>query len=214
MGKRFVVIAGERRWRASTLAGYEKIPAVVRRVEQGQMLSLALLENIQRQELNPIEEALAYSKLLETNDITHDDLAERLGKNRATISNTVRLLKLPSPVKNMIQDGKLTFGHARCLAAIDDRDKLMKLAGNCIDKQWSVRELEQRIKAERESANKPPKPKKIETLKTAENTLTRALRSKVSIAGDGKKGRIAITYQSEEELARLIQFLSNTSSES
>jgi len=209
MGERYVVIAGERRWRATTLAGYPKIPAIVRKVEKGQMLSIALLENIQRQELNPIEEALAYSKLLESNNLTQDVLAERLGKNRVTISNTIRLLKLPMAVKNMVQDGKISFGHARCLVTIDEPDKLMKLANNCTEKRWSVRELENRIKQERDSKSRPARIKKTENLKTAEKNLTRIFQSKVSIAGDGKQGKIAITYQSEKELERLLLYLSN-----
>ena len=160
-GGRFVVIAGERRWRATRLAGYEKIPAIVRRVEKGQMLSLALLENIQRQELNPIEEGLAYRKLLDTHDFTHETLAAKLGKNRVTISNTIRLLRLPHRIKNMIQDNKLSFGHARCLVTVDDQDKLDKLAAACIEKQWSVRELEKRIQLDREAKKNKKQPKRI-----------------------------------------------------
>lgn len=212
-GRRFVVIAGERRWRATRLAGYDKIPAVVRKIDKEQMLSLALLENIQRAELNPIEEALAYTRLLETNKVTQEQLADTLGKSRTSITNTVRLLRLPSPVKNMIQDGKLSFGHARCLVALEDKDTCLKFAGAVIEKQMSVRELEARIRAEREGKKKASKPPKPVALKETERSLTKVLRHKVSIAGDGKKGKIAIAYESEEELNKLVQFLSNSNGE-
>ena len=203
---RFVVIAGERRWRATRLAGYEKIPAIVRRVNKDQMLSLALLENIQRQELNPIEEALAYGRLLETNKFTHETLATHLGKSRVSITNTVRLLKLPDSVKNFIQDGKLTFGHARSLVGIDNEDRLLRLAKSCIDKSWSVRELERRIQMEREERKDRARVKKPQSILDTEKRLAGMLESKVSIAGDGKKGKIVLTYGSEEEFTKILNF--------
>ena len=203
---RYVVIAGERRWRATRLAGYEKIPAIIRRVNKDQMLSLALLENIQRQELNPIEEALAYGRLLETNKFTHETLATHLGKSRVSITNTVRLLKLPDSVKNFIQDGKLTFGHARSLVGIDNEERLLRLAKACIEKSWSVRELERRIQMEREERKERAKVKKPQTILDTEKRLTSMLKSKVSIAGDGKKGKIVLTYGSEEEFSKIMNF--------
>jgi len=212
-GQRFVVIAGERRWRASRLAGYTNIPAIVRNIEPGQMLSLALLENIQRAELNPIEEALAYDRLLETNKVTQEELADTLGKSRTTITNTVRLLRLPSPVKNMIQDGKLSFGHARCLVALEDKELCLKLASAVIEKQMSVRDLEARIRADKDGHKVPPKKVKPQVIKDYEVNLSSALSRKVSIAGTGKKGKIAIAYDSAEELNKLVQFLSHSSSE-
>jgi len=201
---RFVVIAGERRWRATKLAGYPKIPAIVRQVEKGQMLSMALLENIQRQELNPVEEALAYRRLLDANDFTHETLAAKLGKSRVTISNTLRLLKLPDKVKNLIQDGRLTFGHARCLVAIEDESRIGKLAESCIQKEWSVRELEQRIKKEREARKNRVRTRKDPSLKQTEKKLATMYGAKVTIAGDRKKGKIVFPYASEEEYKRLL----------
>ena len=202
---RFVVIAGERRWRATRLAGYQKIPAIIRRVEKGQMLSLALLENIQRQELNPIEEALAYQRLLDTNDFTHEILASRLGKSRVTISNTIRLLKLPDSIKNLIQDSRLSFGHARCLITVEDPEKAHKLADSCLEKQWSVRELERRIQQERESNKKErSRLKKDPEILKMEKRLTGLIKGKVAIAGDGKKGKIVFSYGSPEELQEII----------
>ena len=206
-GSRFIVIAGERRWRATKLAGYKKIPAVVRDIEQGQMLSLALLENIQRQELNPIEEALAYRKLIDTHDFTHESLASNLGKSRVTISNTLRLLRLPDQIKNMIQDLELSFGHARCLITLEDKEKMIKLAKQCVESNWSVRELEKRVALEKENRKKPPKVKKDPILKESETVLRKYLSSKVSISGDVKKGKITIAYGSEEEFKKLLTHL-------
>lgn len=203
-GDRFVVIAGERRWRATKLAGFEKIPAVVREVEEGQMLSFALLENIQRSELNPIEEALAYRKLLENNNITQESLAEKLGKNRATISNTIRLLKLPARIKNMIQDQKLSFGHARCLVTVEDGATLNKLAEACVEKQWSVRELERRVQRENEAGKKAAQ-SKDDAIRGIERRLSEVICGKVSIAGNGKKGKITIAYGSENEFSEIMK---------
>ncbi len=207
---RYMVIAGERRWRATMLAGYDQIPAVVRKVEKGQMLSLALLENIQRQELNPIEEALAYSKLLSDNNFTHEALASRLGKSRVTITNTVRLLRLPSMIKNMIQDGKLSFGHARCLVAIEDQDYMMRLAGNSIDKQWSVRELERRIGQDRERSQQAKPAKQKSVLEVTAKKVSTAFHAKVRISGTPSKGKVTIAYENEAELARIVARLSET----
>lgn len=208
---RYTLIAGERRWRATQLAGYEQIPAVVKDVEPGQMLTLALLENIQRRELNPIEEALAYEKLLGAHQFTHETLAEQLGKSRVTISNTLRLLRLSDRIKNLIQDGKLSFGHARCLITIEDQDRVDQLADACIEEGWSVRELERRVadlkkaKAKKKAVRRP-RPKEF---KDHEKQIAKVLKSKVSIAGDKKKGKIVIQYASEAEyqalLASLIQ---------
>ena len=204
---RFIVIAGERRWRATALAGFQKIPAIVRRIDKEQMLSLALLENIQRQELNPIEEALAYNKLLQSKNITQETLAGELGKSRVSISNTIRLLKLPSAIRDMIQDGKLTFGHARCLVTVDDEAFLEKLAQACVRQQWSVRELERRIQQSRKQ-KESPKPQRKQVLNEVEQTISKALGSKVSVVGDGKKGKIAITYRTAQEFDKLMKFFS------
>jgi len=206
-GRRYIVIAGERRLRATILAGFSKIPAVVRRIDQEQMLSLALLENIQRQELNPIEEALAYSRLLQSKNITQERLASELGKSRVSISNTVRLLKLPDPIKDMIQDGKISFGHARCLITLEDPEVVSKLAAGCIRQQWSVRELEKRIQQTRKPKEEP-KPARQEGVSEVEQAISNSLGSKVSVVGDDKKGKITITYRTAQEFDKLIKFFS------
>lgn len=201
---RYMVIAGERRWRATKIAGYDKIPAVIRDVQHGQMLALALLENIQRQELNSIEEAMAYRKLLDENQFTHETLASHLGKSRVTISNTIRLLKLPDRIQNMIQDGTLSFGHARCLITLENVDKADKLARTCIEKQWSVRELERRVGQEKVQKTPTEKQKKTKWIKDSEKQLTSWLGNKVTIGGDGKKGKIMISYGTEKDLQSIL----------
>ena len=210
-GPRYIVIAGERRWRATLLAGFEKIPAIVRKIDKEKMLSVALLENIQRQELNPIEEALAYSKLLESNNFTHEKLANSLGKSRVTITNTTRLLKLPTQIKNLIQDEKLSFGHARCLVTVEDKEQLLKLAVSCLEKQWSVRELEKRIQALK-NRKKRTKPQRDQSLTETAKKLGAAVNGKVSIVGDAKKGKIAFTYNTEREYQTLVQYFLNKAS--
>lgn len=205
-GERFIIIAGERRWRASKLAGYKVVPAIVRKIEKGKMLSLALLENIQRQELNPIEEALAYSKLLEDNNFTHETLAVKMGKNRTTISNTVRLLKLPEAIKDKIQDGLLSFGHARCLITVDANEHLDKLADKCIQGQWSVRELEKRIALQRSRATRR-RSRKQKNIKDIELQISQIFGSKVTIAGEGRKGKITIAYESDAQFKKILSSL-------
>lgn len=205
-GDRFTVIAGERRWRATRLAGYEKIPAIIREVEPGQMLSLALLENIQRQELNPIEEALAYRKLIDAHKFTHETLANHLGKSRVTISNILRLLKLSDKVKNFIQDGKLSFGQARCLITLEDQEMMEALAQECIAKGWSVRELERRVQVmkDKEPNASKARGKKSQEVKQMEKDLSKHFSSKVLISGDGKKGKITINYTNEAEYQKIL----------
>jgi ParB family chromosome partitioning protein len=205
-GDRYTVIAGERRWRATRLAGYEKIPAIVREVEPGQMLSLALLENIQRQELNPVEEAVAYRKLIDAHKFTHETLANHLGKSRVTISNVLRLLKLSDKVKNYIQDGKLSFGQARCLITLEDQEMMEALAQECISKGWSVRELERRVQAmkDKEPNASKARSKKSQQVKQTEKDLSKHFQSKVLISGDGKKGKITINYSNEAEYQKIL----------
>ncbi len=203
--ERYIVIAGERRWRATRLAGYTKIPAIIRNIEKGRMLSLALLENIQRQELNPVEEALAYRKLLDTNNFTHETLAAHLGKSRVTISNTVRLLKLSDSIKNLIQDNQLSFGHARCLVTIEDQERVNKLAKHCVDKQWSVRDLEKRIQLDREQKKPRDRPRKDPLMVDLEKSLSRVSNGKVTIVGSAKQGKIVFTYGSGEVFEQIVE---------
>jgi ParB family chromosome partitioning protein len=145
-GGRYQLVAGERRWRASQRAGLRKVSAVIRDITNEQLLPLALIENIQRQELNPIEESLAYQKLIQDYGLTQDELAKQVGKDRSSIANHLRLLRLPAEVQRMLEDGRLSMGHARALLAVDQEARLISLAEEILANQWSVRETEKAVK--------------------------------------------------------------------
>lgn len=209
-GARYTLIAGERRWRAAQLAEYQKIPAIVRQIQEGDLLTLSLLENIQRQELNPIEEARAYKNLIETHDFTHDSLATRLGKSRAAISNTLRLLKLTKNLQDLIEDEKLSFGHGKCLSAIDDPRRCEALAEACVAHGWSVRQLEEAIRKNRRSR---PAPKSDATksvfLRRAEQQMSSHLGTRVFVQGTDEKGKIVIPYTSPTLLQKIFEMLTH-----
>lgn len=211
-GSQFVLIAGERRWRAAQLAGYQKIPAVIRDTPEGEMLTLALLENIQRQELNPIEEALAFRNLIEKNGFTQEKLSEQLGKSRTGISNTIRLLKLPQPVQDMVEDNSLSFGHAKCLNGISDPKRILGLAKECVDKAWSVRELEKHLKEKVKKTAKPKAKPSIFMEKAIQN-MSHFVGNKVTINGTEKRGKVVIPYKNQEQLQRIYESLSQESME-
>ncbi|MCB1050256.1 MAG: ParB/RepB/Spo0J family partition protein [Acidobacteria bacterium] len=211
-GSQYVLIAGERRWRAAQLAGFDKIPAVIRDTPEGEMLTLALIENIQRQELNPVEEALAYKNLIEKNGFTQETLATQLGKSRTTISNTVRLLKLPQNVQDMIEDGSLSFGHAKCLMGLSGNERIDQMAQKCVQNQWSVRELErQLIKESKPKANKQEQAQNIFVEKAA-LAMSRSVGSKIVIRGTEKRGKVVIPYKNHEQLQRIFESLTNQAS--
>jgi len=206
---KFIVIAGERRFRAAKKAGLTEVPVIVKDVASNEALELALIENLQREDLNPIEEALAYQRLLESEDYTQDVLARHLGKNRSTIANTLRLLRLDQGHQSLIVEGKLTAGHARCLLAIDDETQRGTLADKILADNLSVREAEEWVKKEREPKAPSPEP----TLprqsplqpyyEAVASELTRALGAEVAIHSRGRKGKISITFESLDELRRL-----------
>jgi len=205
-GKRYTLIAGERRWRAAQLAGYHKIPAIIRTVADGEMLTLSLLENIQREELNPIEEARAYRNLIETQNFTHDSMAAHLGKSRAAISNTIRLLKLPREVQSLIEDGQLKFGHGKCLITIEDPEVLNQMALTCIEQGWSVRQLEEGIRKQRpRKVAKKSRPAKSVFLRRAEQQMSAQMGIPISIQGTDQKGKIVIPYKSPELLQKIFE---------
>ncbi len=206
----YELIAGERRWRAAQRAGLVRIPAIIREVPDGKLLELALIENIQREELNPIEEAVAYKKLIEELGLRHEDLAQRIGKERTTVSNMLRLLRLPADIQTLIAEGKLSTGHARALIPLEDAELQRGIAEIVINKGLSVRETEQRVKsliagetspAPREKTPRDP------NVKAAEIKLQSALGTKVRINHKAKGGRIEIEYYTAEELDRLYSLL-------
>ena len=203
----YQLIAGERRLSAAQRAGMLKIPAVIRDVPDNRLLELALVENIQREPLNPMEEAQAYQRLMEATNGTQEQIAERLGKDRSTIANSLRLLKLPQSVARLVSEGQLTPGHARALLASNaSSSEMAKIAAIIIDKGWSVREAERWAKRQAKS----PQPKKIQDPNetAAADHLRIILGAKVEIVSKSKdSGEIRIHYFSQEELMRLYSIL-------
>ncbi len=213
-GKRYEIIAGERRWRAARKAGLLEVPVIVKEFAAEDIFAIALIENIQRQDLNPIEEAQAYSRLIEEHHLKQDELAEKVAKNRVTITNSMRLLKLDERVQQMLIDNMLTGGHARALLAITDKDRQHSLAMQVFDEKLSVRETESLVKKELQPvAEKPETKVEKETgdqviYREIENNMKNILGTKVEIKKKAKnKGRIEIEYYSLEELERLIELI-------
>ena len=211
-GKRYEIIAGERRWRASKLAGLTKIPAVIREYTDKEIMEVSLIENIQRQDLNPIEEAVAFKNLIDEYKMKQDDLAERVSKSRSAITNALRLLKLDDKVKAMLAEGLISTGHARALLAVEDKNKQQILATRIFDEKLSVRETEKLVKQILEDKESKKEKKSSEKLiyKKLEDSLKNIIGSKVSIKSkDNGKGKIEIDYYSIEELDRITELLSN-----
>ncbi len=204
----YQIVAGERRWRASRLAGLKEVPVIIKEYTDQEVMEIGLIENIQRQDLNPIEEAIAYKKLLNEYNLKQDELAERVSKSRTVITNSMRLLKLDDRVQQMIVDEMLTTGHARALLAIDDVELQYKTAVKIFDEKLSVREVEKLIKA-----LKSPKKEKINKepdiiMKDLETKIIDRLGTKVNIKqGSNNKGKIEIEYFSTEEFERLFDIL-------
>ncbi|MGP1611932.1 MAG: ParB/RepB/Spo0J family partition protein [Catonella sp.] len=209
-GKRYEIIAGERRWRASKLAGIKKVPAIIREYTDREIMEVSLIENIQRQDLNPIEEAEAFKNLIDEYKMKQDDLAERVSKSRSAITNALRLLKLDDKVKAMLAEGMITTGHARALLTLEDKSKQHMLAVKIFDEKLSVREIEKLVRQIMEETKPKKEDKSSEKLiyKQLEDSLKGILGSKVSIKGrqDGK-GKIEIDYYSVDELDRITELL-------
>lgn len=212
-GKRYEIIAGERRWRAARKAGLLEVPVIVKEFAPEDVFAIALIENIQREDLNPIEEAMAYSRLIQELHLKQDELAEKVAKNRVTITNSMRLLKLDERVQQMLIDNMLTGGHARALLAITDKDEQHTLALRVFDEKLSVRETESLVKsflAQKEKQAEPPVKKQDNSViyREIENRMKDILGTKVEIKQKAKnKGRIEIEYYSMEELERLIEMI-------
>ncbi len=216
-GARYQIVAGERRWRAAQRAGLRKIPVTVRDVSDEKLLELALIENIQRQELNPIEEARAYRKLIDNIGLTQEQVSGRVGKERTLIATTLRLLKLPNDIQALIEEGKLSAGHGRALLLSDDPMIQKRVARTIIEKQMSVREAERAMKAVTASSNVNAGQKrsiitKDANIRSAETKLMRALGTNVKITPNGKggAGKIEIEYYNMDDLDRLYQRLVNS----
>jgi ParB family chromosome partitioning protein len=216
VGDRFQIIAGERRWRAAKVAGLLRVPISVRDVAAGQeqsLLEMALIENIQREDLNPIEEALAYRRLADEFHLTQEVIATAVGKDRASVANFLRLLRLPDEVRAEVASGRLSAGHARALLSLTDEADQRRIARDVIARSLSVRETESLVKKIVESGAPPPEaapPKPVDVhTRAAEDALKLLFGTRVRIVRHGKRGRIEIDFVSEEELIRLYEQLTD-----
>jgi ParB family transcriptional regulator, chromosome partitioning protein len=213
-GDKYQIVAGERRWRASQKAGLQKVPAVIKDIADEKLLELALIENIQRQELNAIEEARAYKNLIETIGLTQEMIAERVGKNRTVVTTFLRLLKLPDDIQKLVENEQITAGHARALLMANNADSQRRLAQKIIEMSLSVRETEKAIKrlgkeSPQTTENKQVKVSIDANVKAAETKLRRHLGTQVHILPDGKGtgGKIEIEYYSESDLDRIYELI-------
>ncbi|MEE0919183.1 MAG: ParB/RepB/Spo0J family partition protein [Lachnospiraceae bacterium] len=216
----YEIIAGERRWRAAKLAGLKEIPVIIKNYTTQEIVEISLIENIQREDLNPIEEALAYKRLLEEFNLKQDEVAERVSKSRTAVTNSMRLLKLCDTVQQMIIDDMLSTGHARALIPIEDKEMQIQIAQKVFDEKLSVREVEKLVKNILKPAEvKSKKEDMPESLKyiyqDIENKLKEKMSRKVEINSKGKNGsgRIEIEYYSNDDLDKLIEFLSSWTAE-
>ena len=207
----YFLIAGERRWRAAQRAGLHEVPVVVQDVAQGVALERALVENLQRADLGPLEEAAAYQRLADEFGLTQDAIAERIGKDRSTVANSIRLLRLPAPVRQLVEDDRLSMGHARALLALDEPAEIERAARQVVDRQLSVRATESLVKKAKEPEDRrpPARPAKSASVRDLEERLTRALGGPVTITEDepGKAGRVEIRYLNLDHLERLLDRL-------
>ncbi len=207
-GDKYMIIAGERRWRACQMAGLTAVPVIIKHYTEKQVSEIAIIENLQREDLNPVEVARGIKKLMEEYQLTQEKVAERLGKSRSEIANYNRLLGLDNEVLELVENGKVSFGHAKCLAGLDDREQQIYLAKQVAKSKYTVRELEREIS---KLGNKPAK-KSTQYILSTEikdliNLMQRKLGTKVNIIGNNKKGRIYIDYYDQDDLDRLYDIL-------
>ncbi len=208
-GLKYIIIAGERRYRASKLAGLKQIPVIVKDYSEKECKEIALIENLQREDLNPIEEAMAFRKLIDEYDLSQEELANNLGKSRPAIANSLRLLTLHPEVQRLVVDGRLSAGHARCLVAVKDFDVQLKYANAAADKKMSVRELEMMVNAYLNPSSDTPKKtiKLTQELKEFVNDMQRIFATKVKIVGNEEKGRIYMDYYTKDDLQRIYELM-------
>ena len=210
---RYEVVVGERRWRASQLAGLKSIPAVVRSLSDKETMEIALVENLQREDLNPLEEAEAYRRLMVEFDLTQEEVAARVGKKRSTIANRLRLLELDEEIRLEIETGRLSAGHAKVLLGVPDKAMRSKLARRVIEEGLSVRALEEATKEQEATVEGQPRATKRRALRVdpllqdVEDRLQRSLGTKVRVVQNGKRGRIEISFYGPDDMERLIEVL-------
>lgn len=208
-GGRYVIIAGERRYRASRLAGLKTVPVVIKEYSRRELMEVSLVENLQREDLNPIEEAQAMRLLMEEHQLTQDVLSTRIGKSRSAVANTLRLLSLPDSVREMVVSKELSSGHARCLVALDNEAQKISIAGKIIAQGLSVRATEELIASLSSKKVKAQKKEKhiAPEIEAAQSALTSALGTKVQIMGGLDKGKITLSYYNQQQLQSLYDFL-------
>jgi len=210
-GERYLIIAGERRFRAAKLAGLTVVPAVIKELTNQEVQEIALIENLQREDLNPIEAAEAIQELMVSHNLTQEQVASKIGKSRPGITNTLRLLTLEKPVIDMVRDGRLSAGHARALVVVDDKAFQVKLAEQAADNKMSVRQLETQVKLffNRKLIPQGPRKKEAQSKEVKEliNDMKRIFGTKVKALGNNQKGRIYIDYYNEDDLQRIYDII-------
>lgn len=204
---KYMIIAGERRWRAAKMAGLEQVPAFVRNYTPKQIKEISIIENLQREDLNPIEAARAIKQLMEEYDLTQEAVADRIGKSRPAIANTLRLLNLPMDVIELIEKNKLSAGHARCLVALSSPIEQTKVAQAAVAKKLSVREMEKLVKNLLNPVKERPKTEQSLELRGMIEEMQRTFATKVSAIGNDNKGRIYIDYYSKDDLDRIAELI-------
>lgn len=213
VGSEYMIIAGERRYRAAKTAGLSQVPVIVKDMDEQKIREISLIENLQREDLNAIEEAEAIAELMTSYDMTQEELAKKLGKGRSSIANSVRLLNLPEEVKTALKEGKLTAGHGRALLAIEDGVVLRALANKAIEEGWSVREIEKQVRYILKPETKPTKltdtvkAKMSLEMRAFVDDMTKVFATKVRLMGNETKGRITIDYFTNDDLQRIYEII-------
>lgn len=209
-GKGYEIVAGERRWRAARRAGLKKIPAIIRELDEQQNMLIAIIENMQREDLNPIEEAMALEEMIKTYGLTQEEVSKSVGKSRPYITNSLRLLKLPEEVRDMVSAGQLSGGHARAIAGLGSEEDKITAAKKAVELGWSVREIENftgKTNKKKDPKKKAQARKKRDDVLAVEAQMKDALGTKVKIQYGPRKGKIEIEYYSKDELDRLVEMI-------
>lgn len=204
-GENYKIIVGERRWRAAQLAGLKKVPVLIRSIPREKQLEISLIENLHREDLNPLEVAIVYQKMMEELNCTHEEIADKVGKDRTSVTNYVRLLTLPKVIQDYLAENKMTMGHARAIAALEDPDLQVELAQEIVRKNLTVRDVERLMARQRKVRPAGKKAESDPDLRAVEEDLVKTLGTKVAVSGNRKKGAIKIFYFSLDELNRIYQ---------
>lgn len=203
----YQLVAGERRWRASRMAGLGEVPVVIRELSDHEAMELALIENLQRQDLNPMEEALGYRSLMEEYQMTQEEVAKAIGKSRPTIANSLRLLALPQQVVDLIREGKLSAGHGRALLALEEESAILEAAQTAVKKHWTVREIEKMAQSSHKKTKVSTGPEKDHYYTELELALAQVLGRQVTITSKGKNRKLSIAFFDKEDLSALVSRL-------